>query len=136
VKALFVDTGGWVMLVDTRDPRHQAARRARDRMLEDKGVLVSTDYVVDETLTLLRMRMGLDVARRWWEWVEQSPRVRWEAIDSDRAERARRWFFDWEDKDFSFTDCSSFVVMKELKLRSALTPDKHFALAGFQIAPG
>ena len=107
-------------------------------MLEEKGLLVSTDQVVDETLTLLRMRMrmGLDVARRWWEWVEQSPRVRWETIDSDRAERARRWFFDWQDEEFSFTDCSSFVVMKELRLRNALTPDKHFARAGFQIAPG
>jgi uncharacterized protein len=97
---------------------------------------VSTDYVMDETLTLLRMRLGLDAAERWWGLVEASARVSWERIDPGRAERARRWFFRWRDKSFSFTDCASFVVMRERRIGTALTTDKHFALVGFEIAPG
>ncbi len=123
------------MLADGADPRHQAARAFRDQWLAKAGVLVSTDFVMDETLTLLRVRLGLDAAERWWTQVEGSPRVRWEWIDPARAERARHWFFRWRDKDFSFTDCSSFVVMKERRIKAALTNDRHFVQAGFQVCP-
>lgn len=57
-----------------------------------------------------------------------------EACRSAR-ERARSWFFEGEDKDFSFTDCSSFVVMREVRSRTALTTDRHFAQAGFEVVP-
>jgi predicted nucleic acid-binding protein len=40
-----------------------------------------------------------------------------------------------EDKSFSFTDCTSFVIMKERRIRLALTSDKHFIQAGFDTAP-
>jgi len=36
------------------------------------------------------------------------------------------------DQDYSFVDCASFVVMRELKLREALTADKHFRAAGYE----
>jgi hypothetical protein len=53
-----------------------------------------------------------------------------------RADKARALFFRHGDKDFSFTDCTSFVVMRELRLREALTTDRHFAQAGFSMRPG
>jgi predicted nucleic acid-binding protein len=135
LKALFVDTAGWTMLADAADRQHAAARAFRDRWLERGGVLVSSDFVMDETLTLLRMRLGLQAAERWWDQVQSSTRVRWEWIDPARAESARHWFFRWQDKDFSFTDCASFVVMKQLRIREALTNDRHFVQAGFQAVP-
>jgi predicted nucleic acid-binding protein len=135
MKALFVDTAGWMCLADASDPEHKAARHARDEWLGVGGLLISTDYVQDETLTLLRVRLGLDAAARWWEQVDSSTRLRWELVDPARAEKARAWFFRWRDKDFSFTDCTSFVVMKELRLRRALTPDRHFRDAGFEVVP-
>src|SRR5439155_24449507 len=103
--------------------------------LEKGGLLVSTDYVMDETLTLIRFRLGLEAAEAWWEQVEGSTRLSWEWIDPLRAEKARTWMFRWRDKEFSFTDCTSFVVMKERKLKAALTSDKHFAQAGFDAVP-
>lgn len=135
MKFLFVDTGGWMMLADASDPQHRAAIKARDGWLSKGGVLVTSNYVMDETLTLLRMRLGLDVAELWWEMVSSSSRVTWEWIGPDRAEAARAWFFRWRDKEFSFTDCTSFVVMKERKLKGVLTGDKHFSQAGFQVLP-
>ncbi len=59
MKALFVDTAGWMACADAADPAHGRATTARDRWLERKGVLVTTDYVIDETLTLIRFRLGL-----------------------------------------------------------------------------
>ena len=98
-------------------------------------MLVTTDYVTDETLTLVRMRLGLAAAEAWWEQVDRSSRVRWEWIGMTRVERARQLFFRHRDKDYSFTDCTSFVVMQELKLKRALSTDGHFRQMGFQLLP-
>lgn len=133
--ALFVDTAGWMACADAADPAHQAARAARDQALEEGRLLVTTDYVVDETLTLIRMRLGIAAAEAWWGQVEGSSRVRHESIDAMRAEKARATFFRHRDKDYSLTDCTSFVVMRELRLKQALTTDRHFRQAGFLALP-
>ncbi len=134
-RALFVDTAGWMAMADAADPAHQASRRERDVCLESGGILVSTDYVIDETLTLIRVRLGLRAAEEWWAQIDASSRIRWERIDASRAEKARTRFFEWTDRDFSFTDCTSFVVMQELGLARALTTDRHFSQAGFETVP-
>jgi len=135
MKRLFVDTAGWMSMADRRDRLYKDAVQARDGWLERGGILVTTDYVVDETLTLIRMRLGLDAAENWWEQVSESPRLLLEWINGERAEKARGWFFRWRDKTFSFTDCTSFVVMRELRLKKVLTGDRHFIEAGFEILP-
>ena len=135
MRALFVDTAGWVACADEADPGHEGAVAARDRWLEEGGLLITTDYIIDETLTLLRVRLGIDAAEAWWSQVDGSSRLRWEFIGPERAEAARSVFFRYRDKDFSFTDCTSFVVMRELKLREALTADRHFSQMGFLVKP-
>jgi uncharacterized protein len=135
VRAVFVDTAGWMACADGADPTHARARDARDAALAAGRLLVTTDYVVDETLTLLRMRLGLPAAEAWWSQVETSSRVRWQWIDAARAEKARALFFRHRDKEYSFTDCTSFVVMREIRLKEALTTDRHFRQAGFQLLP-
>ncbi len=135
MKGLFVDTAGWVACADAADPAHRRSAAARDRWLEGGGVLVTSDYVADETLTFIRLRLGLAAAEAWWRLVEGSPRLRWEFVSLARADKARNLFFRYHDKEFSFTDCTSFVVMRELKLREALTTDHHFAQAGFTVLP-
>jgi len=135
MKPLFVDTAGWMACADAADPAHGAACAARDESLEAGRVLVTSDYIADETLTLIRLRIGLPAAEAWWKQVEGSPRVRWEWIDPDRAEKARHAFFRHRDKRWSFTDCTSLVVMRERRLREALTTDRHFVQMGFQVLP-
>lgn len=136
MKGVFVDTAGWIACADGADPAHEGSRAARDGALEAGRTLVTTDYVVDETLTLLRFRLGVSAATAWWEQIDRSPRLRWEHIDGERFEKARQLFFQYRDKDFSFTDCTSFVVMRELRLTDALSTDRHFRQMGFQILPG
>jgi len=134
--AVFVDTGGWMACADAADPGHRAQTAARDAALRAGQTLVTTDYVVDETLTLVRLRLGLVSAERWWEQIDRSARLRWERVGSDRFEKARALFFQYRDKDFSFTDCTSFVTMRELKLTRVLTTDRHFRQMGFQLLTG
>jgi predicted nucleic acid-binding protein len=133
VKAIFVDTAGWMSCADGADPDHVRSTTARDAALQAGHSLVTSDFVVDETLTLIRFRLGLAAAERWWHQVDSSPRLRWERVESDRFERARVLFFQYHDKDFSFTDCTSFAIMRELRLTHALTTDGHFRQMGFQL---
>lgn len=135
MKALFVDTAGWMACADAADPAHGRCCTARDSALEAGQSLVTTDFVVDETLTLIRLRLGLEAAQSWWQQLDRSTRLRWERIDTDRFEKARELFFQYRDKDFSFTDCTSVVVMREGRLTQALTTDRHFRQMGFQLLP-
>jgi predicted nucleic acid-binding protein len=135
MKGLFADTAGWMACADAADPAHRNAIAARDTWLEKGGLFVTTDYIADETLTLIRIRLGLAAAEAWWKQVDGSSRIRWETVTPTRAEKARGFFFRYADKDFSFTDCTSFVVMRELRLREAFTTDHHFAQMGFTLRP-
>ena len=130
---VFVDTAGWIACGDVADPAHTAACGARDAALEAGRTLVTTDFVVDETLTLMRLRLGSREAEAWWHQIDSSRRLHWERIDAARFDRAREFFFRHRDKSFSFTDCTSFVVMRELRLTDVLTTDHHFRQAGFSL---
>ena len=135
MKRLFVDTAGWMACADASDAKHKDCCASRDEWIADGGLLVTTDYVVDESLTLIKVRMGLVAAEAWWRQCEASSRLRFEWIDALRAERALSRFFRSRDKGFSFTDCTSFVVMEELRIRHALTVDRHFEQMGFTALP-
>ncbi len=135
MNALFVDTAGWMACADGADAAHVKCCAVRDHALEGGQALVTTDFVVDETLTLIRFRLGVAAAEAWWQQIDGSQRVRWERIDSARFEKARELFFKYRDKDFSFTDCTSFATMRDIRVTHALTTDRHFRQAGFQIVP-
>ena len=135
MNVLFVDTAGWMAMADSKDPLNGPAIAARDMWLEQNGTLVTSNYIADESLTLIRMRIGLNAAKRWWEMVSRSPRCKMHRITSEQEQAAIKWFFSWQDQSFSFTDCTSFVLMKELGISKVLTGDHHFITAGFEILP-
>ena len=135
MNAVFVDTGGWMACADRADPAHAACTAARDATLEAGRILITTDFVVDETLTLIRFRLGLAAANTWWQQIDGSARLRWERVENDRFERARNLFFQYRDKNLSFTDCTSVAIMRELKLTTVITTDRHFHQVGFDVLP-
>ena len=135
MKLLFVDTAGWVAMADGAEPLGASTRAARDGWLADGGRLLTTDYIVAETLTVLRARLGLAAAEAWWTQIAASQRLRWEMVDPSRADKARAIFFRFRDKAFSFVDCTSFVVMREVRVAEALTLDDHFRQMGFRVLP-
>ena len=135
MSAVFVDTGGWVACADRADPAHSACTGARDTTLEAGRTLITTDFVVEETLTLIRFRLGLAAANVWWRQIDGSARLRWERIENERFERARNLFFEYRDKNLSFTDCTSIALMRELKLTTVITTDRHFQQVGFDVLP-
>lgn len=130
---IFVDTPGLYALIDKRDTRHIAAREAVGKPIRAGRKLVVTDYVVDEAITLAKVRGGHHVALRLLELLEQSVAIRIEWIGAERFTATKMFLRKHADQDYSFTDCTSFVVMRELGLRQALTSDRHFLQAGFDV---
>ena len=91
--------------------------------------------MIDEILTTIRFRLGLDAGEAWWLQIDGSVRLRIESIHEARREQARGLFFRYRDKRFSITGCWSFVLMRELRIRRALTLDHHFRQMGFEVIP-
>lgn len=127
----FVDTGGFYALLVRNDERHAEAAAFMKRTARRRRKLVTTDYVLDETATLLEAR-GLGwLATRLFGLVSESRALTVAWMDANRFERTRALFLKSVGRGWSFTDCSSFVIMKEFGLRDALAKDVHFAEAGF-----
>jgi len=130
-REVFLDTSGLYALVDRKDAHHPAARSIVERLLRGGRRLVATDYVLAETVNLANARSGTRVAVRVLDLIEQSAGIRIEWIGTSRFDSTKAFFRKHADHKYSFTDCTSFVVMRELKLSQALTTDHHFSQAGF-----
>ncbi len=131
-RRVLVDTSGWYALIDRKDVWHQEARRVVDRLLAGRQVLVTTDYIVDESATLAKVRAGAHAASRLLDLLRATRLLEWEWVGSERFGRAEALFRNHRDQGFSFTDCTSFAVMRELRISEAITSDSHFGAAGFR----
>lgn len=129
---VFADSAFLYALVDRRDSAHRAAVEQLGALTRENRSLVSTDYVVAEALTLTKSRAGSGVALRLLDRIESTKLLRIEWIGAERFAQTKVFFRRHADHDYSFTDCTSFVVMRELKIVEALTTDGHFAEAGFR----
>jgi uncharacterized protein len=124
---IFVDSGAWFAVYSLRDVNHPLAMSTIRAIREPT---VTTDYVVDETLTLLRARgenhramvFGNRVVEGGWAKIVK-------INDSDFAE-AWQIFKSFTDKEWSFTDCASRVVMERLGIKKAFAFDDHFRQFG------
>lgn len=132
----FVDTSAWYSLIDRRDADHDRFVALVTRLIRAGVRLVTTDYVLDESITLAKARSGSRAAMRLLEVVELSKALELEWVGSERFERAKDLFRQYHDQGFSFTDCTSFVVMRERGLTDAITGDEHFRIVGFDLLPG
>lgn len=111
---------------------HDVAVSAFARLLRAQRRIVTTDYVVDEALTLTKARTNAMVSLQLLDRIEMSGTIVIEFVNSNRLAAAKAFFRKHADHGYSFTDCTSFIVMRELGLRDALTTDRHFAEAGFR----
>ncbi len=138
---LFVDTWGWLTLFDKKEKYHNQVRKTIEN-LADKGYqLVTTDFVLDETNTILFRRLQFDLAQKafkeMYKLVEKGYiKVIW--IDKNIFNRTIKIRYKYKDKpEISFTDLTSFIVMELLDIQNVITQDKHFLIVGmgFQTLP-
>jgi predicted nucleic acid-binding protein len=132
MKHIFVDTGAWYALVDRQDPDHVAVYACLQRY---QGRLLTSNFVLDETITLLRYRLGWPIAHTVGEQLRSGNTAQIVRITPTDEDTAWHIFTRYKDESFSFTDCSSFALMERLKLHAAVAIDSDFKKYGFQCLP-
>jgi predicted nucleic acid-binding protein len=130
MNGVFVDTSGWYAMIDRKDNSHPTAH---DFIQKNRLPLVTTDYVMDETATLLLIQLGHGYAVRFFDSLQTSRMVQLVYLKPAQIEATMDLFRNRPDKGWSFTDCSSFVLMREYGLQRALAFDEHFRQAGFLV---
>ena len=134
MKRIFVDTSAWDAIADKGDVEHLSALKFRDEIVK-KYRLVTSNYILDELYTLLLMNIGYTKALDFKQKLDHLSSenvldIAW--IDEGMANQAWDAFQMYNvDKTWSFTDCTSFTVMKNMGLTEVFAFDHHFEQMGF-----
>ena len=138
---LFIDTWGWIVLGNKREPRHTELTNSYSSWKDQEVMSYTTDYILDETFTLLFRRVPFKEAKHSLDIIDLAIKkgyLRLERITAERFEKAKGLRMKFRDKSrISFTDLTTMVVMTELKITDILTEDGHFTQVGmdFQKIP-
>lgn len=130
---VFVDSSFWVALFYAGDQAHARAVKVWESIRAGGAPLVTTDYVLDESVTLLMARAGHAVSVQAGRAILGSSAARLVFLDEAALREAWVAYERYHDKAYSFTDVTSFLVMEQLGIRQAFTFDRHFAQAGFEV---
>lgn len=133
--AVLVDTSAFFALQNAGNVHeHRLVKTAAEQLEADSALLVTTDYILDETYSLLRLVLGHKVAVAFGREIQRG-QIQIVQIDPTIQQAAWRIFERYGDKDFSFTDCTSFVVMERGRIPLAFTLDRHFQQYGLKTLP-
>ena len=129
--SIFVDTSAFYALLDRSDRWHRDARQNFERLAQEGRPLFTSNLVAAETYELMRRTIRYTVAIAWLK----SLRINLVFQTEADHERVRDLLARYQDKDFSYTDASSFVLMERLAVLTAFTFDAHFRQYGVQVLP-
>lgn len=120
---IFVDTGAWFASVVPSDSDHS---KASEWLSQNTQPLLTTDYVVDETLTLLKTRREGQRAMILGNAFFAGNLATIYYLTEEDIQQTWQIFHQFSDKNWSFTDCSSKVVIQKIRLNQAFAFDHHF----------
>jgi uncharacterized protein len=133
---IFIDTSAWIALLNQGDKYHERARRfQRELSRGTHGRMVTTDYVLDEAVTYLRLHGSAEKVREFRRVLIESESVQVVWNSPDRFWEAWQRLEDRPDKQWSLTDCLSFITMESLGIGTAFSFDSDFVQAGFELVP-
>lgn len=130
--SVFVDTSAWFALASAGDQDHAAARATYTHLVERDERLVTTSYVLAETMGLIQHRLGWRPLELFAA-VTQTCEIAW--IDGGRHRAAEEILFGHRRRHINIVDAASFAVMRELDLDTAFAFDDDFARQGFRLLP-
>ncbi|RKU11781.1 hypothetical protein C6503_18185 [Candidatus Poribacteria bacterium] len=126
---IFVDTGGWIAILNRRDQHHQEAVTIFNTLQQQQMHLLTTD-------TRLRYDTNHSIAVMFLNRIEllvETGVLTIAEIDRDMFEKAKAFFRQYDSARLSFTDCTSFVVCQENNIFETFAFDQHFSIMGIQL---
>jgi len=133
---IFIDTSAFYALEVEDDVNHANARAFLNILRKGAyGALITSDYVLDETLTLLRIKHGFEYAVKFLNKIRSSKSLKIVWVNETVFEAALEYFKMNKGLKWSFTDCVSFAIMRSLDINHMFTFNKNFEQAGFTKLP-
>jgi hypothetical protein len=134
----FVETGGWISVVVEADQYHEAGRDHWQALLDLDAKLLTTDFILDEVVTRLRYDQGHRTAVAFLDLIDAAEAgggLFIARIGPDLWSQAEAIFRRYDDAKLSFTDCTSFALLREHPVDEVFGFDSHFEMMGFVLQP-
>ena len=136
MKSLFLDTSGWFAALSPEENSHREALKLYRSHIQAGDTLITSNLVVAEMQILLSRFRGAHEGVRFLDSLYQDATHGVVFADRELERNATdRWLRKFADHPISLADAVSFEIMRTHRIRSALTLDEHFTLAGFACIP-
>jgi predicted nucleic acid-binding protein len=136
---VFIDTGGWVAYFDKADRYHDVIHAYFEEVLRKRYPhLITSDYILDETVTYLRYHTGYAAAVLAFNIIHDLAKagiIEWLTVNDAIIQRAGAILMQYADQKFSFTDCTSFALCEREHIKHAVAVDKHFQIMQLVLLP-
>lgn len=131
--AIFIDTSAFLAISNEKDAYHREAVEFLQTIMDAKKFtrIITSDYVIDETVTRIRFAVGHGAALGWIKNIKASTVLEILRVDEEIFNLGIELFEKYSDKSLSFTDCTSFALMEKKKIEWAFTFDGDFEKTGF-----
>jgi len=130
---IYVDTSAFYALLDRSDKFHSRAKGIWPVLLEDGINLVTTNYVVSETVTVLQYQIGFDAASLWYKDVLGVLSVLW--VDEETHRLACELWMNLGRQHYSLVDCVSYITMNQNQIERVFCFKDNYATQGFDLLP-
>lgn len=131
MKYIFVDTNAWLAINNKKDQYNSIAVRVNKKLLKEGCRYITTNFILDETITGLLKVLGHTSAVDFGERIYNSKLIEIIHINKEIERLAWELFKKYNDKEFSFTDCTSFIIMRQNNITDVFTNDHHFEQMGY-----
>jgi predicted nucleic acid-binding protein len=132
MRAIFADTGYWVAVIHPRDALHKRAMVVSQQL--GQFTIITSEMVLVEVLNMFSRRGAhlRDAATKTVQAITSDPSI--EVVPQTRRlfREALDLYQSRADKEWSLTDCASFVIMRQRNINEALTDDHHFTQNGYK----
>jgi predicted nucleic acid-binding protein len=132
---IFIDTGAFIARYLSADQYHHQALDFWDYIKNHREICFTSNFVLDETFTLLGRRAGNSFAVQRAVNIYASSFLTILRPDVQDELKALELFDKFSDQHVSFTDCISFILMRKQKIMRVFSFDSHFPMAGFELHP-
>ena len=132
---IFIDTGAFLARYLSNDQYHDQSNEMWDAIRRRREACITTNFVLNEFFTLLGRRAGNTFAADRALNIYASRVVKIMRPDRKAEVKAIDAFEKYADQKVSFTDCISFILMKQEGIKRAFSFDFHFRLAGYELVP-
>jgi len=131
---LFVDTSVFIALRVRDDENHQKAADYMRTVKEKKLRLHTTNFILDEVYAYFSKNHAIAIEMA--ELIMHNPIITLHRISVDDEDQAWKILKKFSDKEFSYTDATSFAIMSRIGIKTAFAFDDHFSQYGkFVVAP-